>query len=217
MIRISKYGYDVVLIAAAITIVAVGISLLVELVVLKLVLIVFFVLFFVFTLYFFRDPDRTVPVQENIVISPADGKVLQINRVHERDYLCAEAIQVSIFMSPFNVHVNRAPISGKVGYHQYIPGDYIVAFDERASERNERTLIGIENGSFRILMKQVAGFVARRIVCRLRKGDEVKQGERFGMIRFGSRVDLILPVSIEVKVGLKDKVLAGKSIIGIIH
>jgi len=217
MFPISKYGYDVVLAVGIITLLVIGISFFIEIKILRIILIVLFGLFFLFTLYFFRDPERAAPAGDNLVVSPADGKIVRIQTIHDSNYLNADAIQVSIFMSPLNVHVNRVPMSGKIGYFQYIPGDYIVAFEDKASEKNERALIGIENGKYRLLFKQIAGFIARRIVCRLKVGDEVNIGERFGMIRFGSRVDVIMPISAEIKVQLNDKVKAGETVIGILH
>ena len=170
----------------------------------------------VFVLNFFRDPTRTPPTAQNVVVSPADGKVVLIKHLTERDYLNREAVQVSIFMSPLNVHVNRIPISGTIGYFEYIPGEYLVAFDEKSSERNERTLIGVENSNgYKILMKQIAGIVARRIVSEVQCGQRVTIGERFGMIKFGSRVDVIMPKESELKVHLHDRVVAGESILAI--
>jgi phosphatidylserine decarboxylase len=217
ILPISKYGHDIVLIVGVITLLAVGIAFYVEIGIFRLVLGVVFGPFFLFALYFFRDPERRAPAGENLVVSPADGKIVQIETVRDKSFLKADAIQVSIFMSPFNVHVNRVPMSGTVGYFQYIPGDYIVAFEDKASERNERTLIGIDNGKWKVLFKQIAGFVARRIVCELKLGDDVTKGERFGMIRFGSRVDVMMPISTEIKVRLNDSVRAGESVLGILH
>ena len=128
----------------------------------------------VFVLNFFRDPTRTPPSTKNAVVSPADGKVVLIKHLTEHEYLNREAVQVSIFMSPLNVHVNRIPISGTIGYFKYIPGEYLVAFDDKSSERNERTLIGVENtGGYKVLMKQIAGMVARRIVSEVECGQRV--------------------------------------------
>lgn len=166
-----------------------------------------------FTLYFFRDPDRTTPQIKNGIISPADGKVITIMTVKEDEFIGSEAIQISIFMSPLNVHVNRIPLSGQVKYFRYIKGEYLVAFDEKSSTRNERTLIGIDNGDFKVLFKQIAGFIARRIVCPLNVGDSVKVGERFGMIKFGSRVDVLIPISSSINVKLNDNVIAGETVL----
>ena len=184
----------------------------------NIVLKIFFVislLFIVFTIYFFRDPERTIPEGEKLIISPADGKVILIEDVQENDFFKNNIKMISIFMSAFNVHVNRIPISGKVVYFDYKKGAFHQAFKDEASYENEQTIIGIEGNGFKILYKQIAGIFARRIVCNIREGSEVKQGERFGMIKFGSRLDVFLPESVEIKVKLNNKVTAGETIIGI--
>jgi phosphatidylserine decarboxylase len=139
-----------------------------------------------------------------------------VKEVREDEFLKGEGVQVSIFMSPLNVHVNRFPISGKVGYFQHIPGEFLVAFDDKSSLRNERTQIGVENGKTRVFFKQVAGFVARRIVAELKVGDPAVAGERFGMIKFGSRVDVIVPKGSEVKVKVGDKTMAGETVLAVV-
>ena len=164
-------------------------------------------------LNFFRDPERTSPRDENIVVSPADGKVVLIKERFETEYLQQDAVQVSIFMSPLDVHVNRFPVTGTVEYFKHIQGDYLVAFDEKSSERNERTLIGVESNGYKVLFKQIAGAVARRIVAPVTVGQRAVLGERFGMIKFGSRVDVVMPRLTEVTVKLHDRVLAGETIL----
>lgn len=164
-------------------------------------------------LNFFRDPDRYPPDDDYAILSPADGKVVLIKKLFEDEYLKENAVQVSIFMSPLDVHVNRIPISGVVGYYRYIKGKYLVAFNEKSSEKNERTHIGIEDNGFKILFKQIAGMVARRIIADLTPGKRVERGERFGMIRFGSRVDVLMPFTVELAVNINDKVRAGESVI----
>ncbi len=162
---------------------------------------------------FFRDPDRTTPNDERSVISPADGKIVIIKDVVDNEYLKGDAIQVSIFMSPLNVHVNRFPITGTVEFFQHVQGEYIVAFDEKSSERNERTLIGVQDEGYKVLFKQIAGAVARRIVAPISVGQKAVRGERFGMIKFGSRVDVLMPRSSHINVQLNDRVVAGETII----
>jgi phosphatidylserine decarboxylase len=169
----------------------------------------------IFTLNFFRDPERTTPDIKNGVISPADGKVISITRIQENEFIGGQAQQVSIFMSPLNVHVNRIPMSGAVTFFRYIEGEYFMAFEEKSSDRNERTLIGIENGTSKVLFKQIAGFIARRIVCSLQIGDSVHVGDRFGMIKFGSRVDVILPPEAEIRIRLNDIAVAGETVIAL--
>jgi len=214
---ITKYAYDVV--AAAVVVVVLGAVLawlFVDMKGLKFGAIGLMVLLLVFVLNFFRDPDRVTPQGENIVISPADGKVVLIKDVDESEFLKGKGVQISIFMSPLNVHVNRFPISGTVAYFKHIPGEYLVAMEEKSSSRNERTHIGIENGRTHVLFKQIAGFVARRIVAPINVGDKAVAGERFGMIRFGSRVDVIVPRGSDIKVKLGDKAVAGETILAIV-
>ena len=171
-----------------------------------------FALFIVlFTLYFFRDPDRTTPQMDGVVFSPADGKIVLVKKVDEQKFLKGPGTQISIFMSPLNVHVNRIPISGKVEHAEYIKGKYLVAFDDKASTENERNEIGIESKFGRVLYTQIAGYVARRIVSELKTGDSVTVGRRFGMIKFGSRVDVIVPADWNVQVKAGDKVTAGET------
>lgn len=170
--------------------------------------------FVLFSLYFFRDPERTIPTDENVIVSPADGKVIIIRKVKENTYLKGPATQVSIFMSVFDVHVNRIPMSGTVGYFKYYPGKFLPAYREKASTDNEQTVIGIENDRSKILFKQIAGIIARRVICHVREGYHVTKGKRFGMIKFGSRADIFLPENVEVNVKLKQKVKGGESIIG---
>jgi len=166
-----------------------------------------------FMLYFFRDPERT-PKGEGY-ISPADGKVIVVRKTFERTYLNKEALQISIFMSPFDVHVNRAPCEGKVLLVKHTPGGFRAAYKEEAFLRNENTalVLGCERGD--ILLRQVAGFLARRTVCRKNPGDILKRGERFGIIKFSSRVDVYLPLDTEPMVKVGDRVRAGESVIGL--
>jgi phosphatidylserine decarboxylase len=166
---------------------------------------------------FFRDPDRETPEGENLVVAPADGRIVQVTEVQDDEFLKERAIQVSIFMSPLNVHVNRYPVGGTVTYFRYIEGEYLVAFDDKSSLRNERTHIGINAGGFRVFFKQIAGFVARRIIAEVRVGDTVKAGDRFGMIRFGSRVDVLIPTTSELRVKQGDKTVAGSTVLAVVR
>lgn len=171
-------------------------------------------LFLVFVGYFFRDPDRVIPVGEGIVVSPGDGKVVQITEVNDDLFVKSKARQISIFLSLFDVHVNRIPMTGTIAYFNYVRGKFVQAFRDEASVVNEQTIIGIENGSQRIVFKQIAGILARRIVCHVREGFSVKMGERFGIIKFGSRVDVLLPLDAEITVKLNQKVKGGESVLG---
>ena len=167
-----------------------------------------------FVLFFFRDPERIGPREKDVVVSPADGRVIVINDVYEPDYLKQDVKQISIFLSVFNVHVNRAPCGGAVEAVKYNPGKFHVASADKASLDNEQTAMVIANGKKKILVKQIAGLIARRIVCYARPGDTIKAGERYGLIRFGSRVDLFLPKDSELRVQVGDRIKGGRDIIG---
>jgi len=210
---ITKYGYSTFSVVLAICLALAVIGVFVHSMPVRIALTALIVFLLAFTLNFFRDPERAAPTGENIVISPADGTVLFIKEVNEEKFLKAKAKQISIFMSPLNVHVNRIPITGKVEYLQYHKGEYLVAYDDKASEKNERNEIGISGKIGKVLFTQIAGFVARRIVSELKIGDEVVAGERFGMIKFGSRVDVIVPYSFTSLLKKGDKVSAGETIL----
>lgn len=161
----------------------------------------------ILVLQFFRNPTRKIPeLNDNVVYCPADGKVVVIEETQEDEYLKDKRIQVSIFMSPLNVHVNRNPISGTVRYSKYHPGKYLVAWHPKSSTENERTTVVIDNGKHQILFRQIAGALARRIVNYLKAGDKVTQGEDMGFIKLGSRVDVFLPLDSDVKVKIDDVV-----------
>lgn len=168
-------------------------------------------------IYFFRDPVRVNDQKEHVIYAPADGKVVVIEQVYEEEYLKEERIQVSIFMSPLNVHVNRSPIKGEVSYFKYHPGKYLVAWHPKSSTLNERTTIGYKvKSGVELIMRQIAGAVARRIAFYPPVGKEVTQGEEVGFIRFGSRVDLFLPINTELKVKIGDITEGGVSEIGVL-
>ncbi len=169
--------------------------------------------FFLFVAYFFRDPERTIPQDKNAIISPADGKIVEI--VEEKDPFLGETFtRISVFLNVFNVHVNRVPIAGTVDKYRYIPGKFLAAFNHKASLDNEQTAILFKNGDTKIVVKQIAGLIARRIICYAKEGDNFELGQRFGLIRFGSRVDIFVPTASKVSVQLGDKVAGGSSIIG---
>ncbi len=173
-----------------------------------------FALLTLFIVYFFRDPERDIPDQSDAVLSPADGKVISIREVDDRNLLNSKGICISIFLSIFNVHINRFPCSGKIIKRAYNPGMFISAFREKASLLNEQNSILIENGGIKVIVKQIAGLIARRIVCWVKEGDSLRPGERFGLIRFGSRVDIILPLDTTICVSVGDKVKGGETIVG---
>lgn len=162
------------------------------------------------TILFFRNPERKIPEGEGIFVSPADGRVILIQREEE-------AIKVSIFLSIFNVHINRMPCSGRIVDIRYKKGSFLPAFKEKASEENENVAIVISSGFHNILVKQIAGVIARRVVCWASVGDYLEIGERYGLIRFGSRIDIFLPPDIELKVKIGDKVKGGETIIGVLR
>lgn len=171
-----------------------------------------------FVMNFFRDPERAPPAGEDLVVSPADGKVLSVAEVDEGRYLNRRMKRVCVFMNVFNVHVNRIPVSGRVKAVRYNPGKYLMGYAEKASLDNEQNAIVIERASGQdVLFIQIAGLVARRIVCYLKGGETVSRGERFGLIRFGSRVDVYLPPEAEVLATVGQVVKAGETVLGILR
>jgi len=209
----TKYGYNTMGIVFIVVFVLIAISIFLDNNFIRVPLLLLSAFLVVFTLNFFRDPERRVPNKSNVVVSPADGRVLFVKDVLDEKFINGKAKLVSIFMSPLNVHVNRIPISGKVEYVKYIQGEYLAAFEDKASERNERNEIGITSPDGKVFFTQIAGFVARRIISDLKVGDSVNIGNRFGMIKFGSRVDIIVPEQWQVKVKKDDNVTAGETIL----
>lgn len=171
------------------------------------------IIFFFLILQFFRNPMRKVTASENEVVAPADGKVVVIEEVEETEYFKDKRLQVSIFMSPINVHVNRYPINGKVQYAKYHPGKYLVAWHPKSSTENERTTVVVENDKIAVLFRQIAGALARRIVMYSKENDIAIKGEDFGFIKFGSRVDLFFPLGTKIEVQLNQVVVGNKTII----
>ena len=177
--------------------------------------IVFSVAFLVLIITFFRLPVRQIKPDENLIYSPADGKVVSIEEVFEDEFLKKECKKISIFMSVFNVHQNRIPVSGKVVYSKHHPGKYLVAWHPKSSVKNERHTVVIEtNKGELILIRQIAGIVARRIICNVKEGDEVKQGDELGFIMFGSRVDVFSPLNIKINIELKEKTKGNITVLG---
>ncbi len=172
--------------------------------------------FYVMILQFFRNPNRSIAPSENSIVAPVDGKVVVIEEVFEDEYFKDKRLMVSIFMSPINVHVTRYAVSGKVKYSKYHPGKYLVAWHPKASTENERTSVVIENSVFgEIMYRQIAGALAKRIVNYAQEGDVAVQGTDAGFIKFGSRVDLYLPLGTKVNVKLQDKAIGNKTIIAL--
>lgn len=212
---IHKEGYWHILIA---TVVWLGFSalsfwLLVDWPYLFWPLVIIFFLLWLWVIWFFRIPKRKLVTGEDLIIAPADGKVVVIEETIEGEYFKDKRLQISIFMSPLNVHVNRSPISGKTAYMKYHPGKYLVAWHPKSSTENERTTVVIENKNVALLLRQVAGAMARRIKCYLQPGDVINQSEEFGFIRFGSRVDVFLPPGIEIKVKIGQTVKGGQTVL----
>lgn len=163
---------------------------------------------------FFRDPDRTAPALPGAVLAPADGRVMVITEAV--DPWVGPAVRVSIFLSPLDVHVNRAPIGGLVKNVEYVAGRFLAAYRPEASEQNERCAVSLDGDRARVMVTQISGVLARRIVCRVRPGETLRAGERYGLIRFGSRTDLVLPRGTEVRVRLGDRVRGGESVMGVL-
>ncbi|MBN1632645.1 MAG: phosphatidylserine decarboxylase [Ignavibacteria bacterium] len=212
------YGKDTIIKIYFVSLLLLVASLFINHTAVKIIFLVLCLFLILFTSFFFRDPARKIPngITNEDVLSPADGKIVEIKKIKNKYpelFSCKELSLISIFMSPLNVHVNRFPLSGKINYYNYIKGKYVVAFNEKSSDENERTEIGIISGTNQIVFIQIAGYVARRIVCNIKTEDYAVAGERFGMIKFGSRVDIIFKPDTKILVNLHDKVKAGVSIL----
>lgn len=173
-----------------------------------------YLVFYLIVLQFFRSPKITTVKNANHIIAPADGKVVVIENADEPEYLKGKRKQISIFMSPFNVHVNRMPVAGSISYYKYHPGKYLVAWHPKSSTENERTTVvaKMSNGT-EILFRQIAGALARRIKCYIQEREQLEQGQEFGFIKFGSRVDIFLPLNASIRVKVGDKTTGGKTVI----
>jgi phosphatidylserine decarboxylase len=213
--RIHKEGIKIIPIAAIIIgLLYWGLYTLIPIVIIQYILGFSAAVFFILIVRFFRNPEVATPEKEGVVYAPAEGKVVVIEKVYEGEFLKDDRIQISIFMSPLNVHVNRSPIKGKINFFQYHPGKFFVAWHPKSSTHNERTSIGINvSNGVDILMRQIAGAVARRIAFYPKVGDSVNQGSSVGFIRFGSRVDLFLPLDAEIKVKIGDLTKGGETVI----
>jgi phosphatidylserine decarboxylase len=209
----TKYGYSTIGIISVIVFLIFAFAILYNNNYVRVPLIIIALFLLIFTLNFFRDPERNVPSRDNVVVSPADGRVILIKDVFEEKFIKSSCRQISIFMSPLDVHVNRIPIRGKIDYLNYIRGDYLVATNDKASLKNERAEFGITGKYGKIFFTQVAGFIARRIIYEIKTGDDVIMGKRFGMIKFGSRVDVIVPSEWKINVKNGDRVTAGETIL----
>ena len=215
MIRFHKEGYKIIVITFIITIVGVLLAdNLISIPWLVKAIQVLLLAFLVIVLQFFRNPKRVAPLNDNVLVAPVDGKVVVIEEVEEPEYFKGKRLQVSIFMSPINVHVTRYAMSGVVKYSKYHPGKYLVAWHPKASTENERTTVVVNNAAFGdVLYRQIAGALAKRIVNYAKVGDTAVQGADAGFIKFGSRVDLFLPLGTKLNVSLNDTVKGGVQII----
>ncbi len=166
-----------------------------------------------FVLYFFRDPERTPPDGKELAVAPADGRIIKIDHIEEPDFIRSRTLRISIFMSPFNVHVNRSPLDGKISRVEHRKGGFKAAYTDLAALENEHISMLLDTDFGPVLVRQIAGLVARRIVCRMREGDSLKKGQRYGIIKLGSRVDLFLPPDSEPVVKVNDRVKAGSTVV----
>ena len=215
MIRFHREGYTIIFITLSIVIAGVLLAdnYVENLWVSKTIQVVLLI-FLILILQFFRNPKRDTPLNDDAIIAPVDGKVVVIEEVEEPEYFKNKRLQVSIFMSPINVHVTRYALGGTVSYSKYHPGKYLVAWHPKSSTENERTTVVVKNKSFgEVLYRQIAGALAKRIVNYAKEGDEVIQGSDAGFIKFGSRVDLFLPLNTKVKVNIGDAVKGGVQVI----
>ncbi|RIA10474.1 phosphatidylserine decarboxylase [Flavobacteriaceae bacterium MAR_2010_72] len=210
-----KEGHKIIFVTLVIVVAALFlIDAYIDLAWLRTILMLVMVFFLITILQFFRNPKRFTQLNDNQILSPVDGKVVVIEEVFEKEFFNDKRLQVSVFMSPINVHVTRYPIGGQVVYSKYHPGKYLVAWHPKASEENERTTVVVESKTVgKILYRQIAGALAKRIVNYAKVNDVVKQGSDSGFIKFGSRVDVFLPLDTKIKVKLNEKVKGGESII----
>lgn len=211
-----KEGHKIILISLILTVIS---FLLIDNFIMKsgwlrTVLMLLILFFLILILQFFRNPKRQTIINDQYIISPVDGKVVVIEEVFEKEYLKQQCIQLSVFMSPINVHVTRYPISGDITFSKYHEGKYLVAWHPKASEENERTTVVVKSKIFgEVLFRQIAGALAKRIVNYAKEGGNAKQGEDSGFIKFGSRVDIYIPLDSRIKVKLNDKVRGGESVL----
>jgi phosphatidylserine decarboxylase len=213
--HIYKKAYPLLLVVGIILLTINGLLLMLHFKIgVQLLIVSVSIVFYIFIIAFFRVPERTVSINDNLIYSPADGKVVAIEEVFENEFLKRSCIKISIFMSVFNVHQNYIPVSGKVIFSMHHPGKYLVAWHPKSSSKNEHTSVVIETfDRQQILIRQIAGIVARRIICNIKEGDVVKQGDELGFILFGSRVDVFMPMGLNVTIKPGEKVKANKSII----
>lgn len=214
---LTKYGTDNVIIMLGMSTIMILAAILLTRGWVSAVLLVAGILLAAFTFWFFRDPERIIPAEAlndpSSILAPSDGTILEIKEVDENIYLKTKAYQISIFLSPLDVHVNRIPINGMVEFFKYYPGEYIIANHPKSSEKNEQTHIGIANNIGKVFFKQIVGVVARRLVWDIKVGDTVSIGQKFGMMKFGSRIDIFFPYNCYIFVKVNDKLIGGETIL----
>ena len=213
--RFHKEGYPIIATTfVVLALLSVGIWYMSVFPFVKYFLLTGFLILLSWTIYFFRYPRRKVNKGENHILSTADGKIVVIEEVVEEEFFNEKRLMISVFMSPMNVHINWYPFDGEVKYAKYHPGRYFIAYNPKSSEHNERTSVVVENDNGKdVLIRQVAGVMARRVVCYSKKGDKVEQGAEMGMIKFGSRIDFFLPLDVKVNVTMGQKVTAQQTVI----
>ncbi len=209
MIRIHREGRNIVTVTVIVAVLLVTASAYFLPAPIQYAALLLSLVFIILVLRFFRVPARRPFLDERTIVSPADGKIVAIEQMQQEEYLSEQCIQLSIFMSIHDVHINYYPVSGKIAYKKYFPGHYLVARYPKSSQQNERSSLGIETPSGNILVRQVAGYVARRIRCYATRGDRASQGEEMGFIKFGSRLDLFLPLDTQILVQLGQRVTGG--------
>lgn len=214
---LTRYGTDNILIMIGVGLILLITAFLTDNKIISIPVYALGIILILFTFWFFRDPDRKIPEEvlkdNSLLIAPADGKIVAIELEDERHFRKSNSKRISIFLSPIDVHVNRSPVTGTVDFYEYIPGDYLVAYHPKSSELNEHSRIGVTNEYGKVFFKQIVGILARRIVCELKVGDKIKAGEKFGMMKFGSRMDIAIDPNSEIFVKIGQKVIAGQTII----
>jgi phosphatidylserine decarboxylase len=211
--RIHREGYKIVAVASIVSAILIYLIYILITPLLAGILIAFIIIIWFWTFWFFRIPERMINIDANSIVCPADGRIVVIEDVFEEEFLKEKVKQISVFMSPLDVHVNLFPVGGNVVYTAYHPGKYLLAWHPKSSQLNERSSVGIDSPIGRVLVRQIAGAMARRIACYPKAGDVVVAGEEMGFIRFGSRVDIFIPSDCEVVVSLNQKVKGGVSVL----
>ncbi len=212
----TKYGTSNIIVMLTVAFLLIVVAIIVHPLWIRIICFSTSLLLTLFTFLFFRDPDRNIPAEAladpSMILAPADGRVVAIVETEENTFIKGKATQISIFLSPLDVHVNRSPASGIIKYFKYLPGDYIVAYHPKSSIKNEQTHIGLENNAGKVFFKQIVGILARRLVWDIKEGDTISAGQKFGMMKFGSRMDVFVPQESTVFLKKGQRVIAGETI-----